>query len=56
MNIYARLTGGLGILIYLSSLGAQTEENGLCLDCHGDVDFWVEGVRSVYVSQDRYDL
>jgi nitrate/TMAO reductase-like tetraheme cytochrome c subunit len=46
----------MGIAFYPSTAHAQDDEVGICLDCHGDVDFWEEGIRSLYVDLDRFTL
>jgi hypothetical protein len=53
---YTMLIGFLGILFSPLFIEAQMEENSICMDCHGDVDFWVEGTRSLYVNHNRYVL
>lgn len=56
MKFRTLLIVSLGILLFPLTPRAQMEENQVCLDCHGDVDFWEEGIRSLYVDLDRFSL
>ncbi len=40
----------------VSILQAQSEENAVCLECHGDIESWDEASRAMYVDKDRFGL